>query len=85
MTLTLDQLAADATMLDRFYAERPSRRYMPGRTHDLDGNPVPEIERGQLQFHKSPHIIRIAAPGNGWGKSSCITNEISWWGHGDHP
>ena len=85
MTPALDQLAADATVLDRFYAERPNRRYMPGRTHDLDGRPVPEIDRWQLQFHMAPHVIRTACPGNGAGKSTVIACEIDWWNGGGHP
>lgn len=30
-------------------------------------------------------MIRLVAPGNGWGKTSAAACEADWWGHGDHP
>lgn len=64
---------------------RPSLNYVPGRRLDLDGNPVRIEDNGQWQFHHAPHVIRLAAPGNGWGKTAVIAVEVDWWGHGDHP
>lgn len=34
---------------------------------------------GQLQFHQAPHIMRIMAPGNGWGGSTAMGCEIDAW------
>ena len=42
---------------------KPSETYKP---HPL----------GQLQFHKSHHIIRCLFPGNGFGKTRCIAEEV---------
>jgi hypothetical protein len=44
----------------------PSETYKP---HEL----------GQLQFHRSTHIIRCLFPGNGFGKTRCIAEEAHAW------
>lgn len=82
---TLDQGIAIANTLAKVYAERPSRLYRPGRTHDLDGNPVPPERNMQLQFHKAPHVIRAMTPGNGSGKTGSLAVEVDWAMSGDHP
>ena len=40
---------------------------------------------GQRQFHAAPHIIRLLAPGNGWGKSCALAVEIAYWVGHCHP
>lgn len=40
---------------------------------------------GQRQFHAAPHIIRLLAPGNGWGKSTALAVEIGYWLDHAHP
>jgi hypothetical protein len=42
-------------------------------------------EAGQLQFHRSPHIIRALFPGNGFGKTSAMGCEFAWWLFKRHP
>lgn len=64
---------------------RPTTGYSPGRRTHLDGSPLADADNGQLQFHKAPHVFRIVAPGNGWGKTTVAAVEVDWWGHGDHP
>lgn len=49
--------------LDRIYAQKPRMRLVP---HD----------RGQIQFLQSRHKIRIAIPGNGWGKTTTMAMAI---------
>ncbi len=34
---------------------------------------------GQLQFHQSPHTIRVMAPGNGWGGTTAMGIECDAW------
>lgn len=86
MTDTLDaDTLATLEAVEHVSSARPSLLYSPGRTHDLWGNPVPPERNGQLQFHRAPHVFRIAAPGNGFGKTTLAAVEIDWWGHGDHP
>ncbi|HKK51870.1 MAG TPA: hypothetical protein VKA74_09800 [Myxococcota bacterium] len=45
---------------------RPSETYRPHRL-------------GQLQFHESEHTIRCLFPGNGFGKTRCIAEEVHAW------
>jgi hypothetical protein len=82
MTLAIDQLSADVNLLKRWHAERPSRSYVPGRAVDLEGEPIPEVDRGQLQFHRSLAKTRLMAPGNGSGKTTSLAfagnTQYSW-------
>lgn len=64
---------------------RPSLLYRPGRFTDLNGNRIDPLDNWQLQFHKAPHVIRLAAPGNGAGKTAMVGVEVDWWMQGDHP
>jgi hypothetical protein len=64
---------------------RPSMLYVPGRACSIEGEPIADIDNGQLQFHSAPHVIRMMAPGNGFGKSASMAVEADWWGHADHP
>jgi hypothetical protein len=36
-------------------------------------------ERGQVQFHAAPHIVRAMFPGNGFGKTRAAGTEANWW------
>lgn len=74
---------SQAHALANMYERRPSLRYWSGRKVDLDGLPVAEEDNGQLQFHKSQHIIRVLVPGNGWGKTATLAVEADWCGAGD--
>lgn len=78
-------LAASLAATAALQEMRPSLRYEPGRSHDLDGKPIDPRDNGQLQFHMSRHMIRTCAPGNGWGKTAVIAVEVDWWAFGDHP
>lgn len=40
---------------------------------------------GQRAFHSAPHPIRCLVPGNGWGKTSSMCAEASWWLRKSHP
>jgi hypothetical protein len=60
-------------------AEHPSDNYVPGRE---DRDP---LDNGQLQFHKAPHVFRLLAPGNGFGKTTCAIVEADWWLQDSHP
>lgn len=42
-------------------------------------------DRGQLQFLQSRHKIRVAIPGNGWGKSTTMAWELDMAIQKDHP
>lgn len=85
MQYTEQDISAALDLLAGRRRVRPSEDYHPGRSHDLDGRPVDERDNGQLAFHRSKHVIRHLAPGNGWGKSACLAVEVDWWGHRDHP
>lgn len=88
MTLSpanLEQMSAGKAKWSAECRLRPSIAYRPGRLIDIWGNPIPEADNGQLQFHQAKHVIRSCAPGNGWGKSTVAAVEVDWWGHNDHP
>jgi hypothetical protein len=72
-------------LIDELRLKQPSMFYVPGRTHDLDGEPIKERDNGQLQFHKAPHIFRLLVPGNGFGKTTCAAVEADWWLQHTHP
>jgi hypothetical protein len=65
-------LLRDLEILEQAREKQPSLFYRP---HD----------RGQIQFHKSPHIVRAMFPGNGWGKTRAMGTEVAWWIDHDHP
>lgn len=65
--------------------QRPTLTYRAGRSHSLEGDRIPDERNGQLQFHKAPHIIRLIAPGNGWGKTAAAAVEADWYAQGTHP
>lgn len=81
---TLTTLEAKA-IVERGINSRPSLVYEPGRKLDLEGLPIPLQSNGQYQIHAARHVFRIAAPGNGWGKTTLAAVEVDWWGWGDHP
>lgn len=60
-------------------ASRPSDHYIPGRPD------WPPEDRFQLQFHKSPHIVRAMFPGNGAGKTTVAGIEAEYWLQHRHP
>lgn len=53
-------------LIELYKAAHPSDSYAP---HDA----------GQIQFHRSKHIIRALFPGNGFGKTRCIAEEAHAW------
>lgn len=82
---------ADLTELTRYCRaeewvsrRRPAEHYRAGRMQNLQSEPIDQRDNGQAQFHRSQHIYRIAAPGNGWGKTAMAAVEVDWWGFGDH-
>ena len=58
---------------------KPSDNYVMGRQD------WPEERRYQLQFHKSPKIIRALFLGNGSGKTSTVGIEADFWLQHTHP
>lgn len=53
-------------LIERYRQAHPSDNYAPH-------------EGGQIQFHRSQHIIRALFPGNGFGKTRCIAEEAHAW------
>ncbi len=71
---------ASLDILDQVRRIRPSDFYEP---HQVVEHPEAAREigqaSGQLQFHESDHIVRVAAPGNGWGGTTAMGCEIDAW------
>lgn len=65
-------------LIDECIRRAPYRAYRPSDMAD-GGN------RGQLQFHRSTHPVRLLVPGNGWGKSMAMGIEAAWWLDHAHP
>jgi len=80
-TLAMDFLLA----MGELKAASSADVYQPGRRIGIDGKRIPPEQNGQLQFHAAPHIIRLMAPGNGFGKTAAMAKEVDWWATADHP
>lgn len=77
--VTTDNIREAYTMLQALKEQRPSDFYHPG----IQARPA--MDNGQLQFHQAPHIFRLLAPGNGFGKTTCVSVEVDWWIQHSHP
>lgn len=70
--------------LDQHRQLRPSDWYEPHSLAPVRQNTAEQSCRvgrasGQLQGHQSQHIIRLAAPGNGWGGTTWMGAEVDAW------
>jgi hypothetical protein len=83
-------MTAEDTSLSDYLLLREAQELMEGgvTAADLDRhqwyNYTPHTQ-GQRQFHEAKHIIRLLAPGNGWGKSCALSVEIAYWIGHCHP
>ena len=69
--------AALDVYLDRLRRDWPAEFYTPH--HTCARGPRAGLPSGQLQFHQSPHMIRVVAAGNGWGGTMALACEIDAW------
>ncbi len=53
-------------LIERYRQANPSDDYAPN-------------DKGQVQFHRSTHVIRALFPGNGFGKTRCVAEECHAW------
>lgn len=70
-----------AALFDALRETRPSDLYQAGHPERF----ADELDRFQLQFHKSQHIVRCMVLGNGAGKTTVAGIEADWWLQHDHP
>lgn len=75
-TYTQFEEAVEATKRDR-----PSFWYKAGSPQRYPD----ELDRYQLQFHKSAHTVRMMVLGNGAGKTTTAGIEANWWLQCKHP